>query len=70
MLHPTCRHAICVPSPQSNRVRFPFTRINKLDSHPLLDELGLKTQTTHWGFRMEADFTLEPGRVIWDSAGP
>lgn len=44
--------------------------INKLDSHPLLDELGLKTQTTHWGFRMEADFTLEPGRVIWDSAGP
>jgi hypothetical protein len=42
--------------------------IEELDSHPLGKELGLKSQTTHFGFRTEADFRLETGRVLWDAA--
>ena len=41
--------------------------IEPLDSHPLGVELGLENQTTIWGFRAEADFTLGPGRVLWDA---
>lgn len=43
--------------------------IEALDSHPLGAELGLESQTTIWGFRAEADFTLGPGRVLWGGAG-
>jgi hypothetical protein len=43
--------------------------IEHLDSHPLGEELGLTDQTTRWAFRTEADFMLEPGRVLWDAAG-
>jgi hypothetical protein len=45
--------------------------IEKIDSHPLVDDLGLKNpQVTRWAFRTKADFTLETGRVLWDSATP
>ena len=42
--------------------------IEELDSHPLGEELGLATQTTRWAVRTRSNFTLEAGRVLWDSA--
>jgi hypothetical protein len=41
--------------------------IHKLDSHPLADELGLRSQTTGLGFEVEMDFVLEAGTVLWQS---
>lgn len=42
--------------------------IEPLDSHPLKEDLGLVSpQTTDRGFRTESTFTLETGRVLWDS---
>lgn len=41
--------------------------VERLDSHPLGEELGLATQTTGMGFRSESAFMLETGRVLWDA---
>ena len=43
--------------------------VNPLSSHPLEQELGLATQTTTVAFHVELDFTIEPGRVVWDASG-
>jgi hypothetical protein len=42
--------------------------VNPLASHPLERELGLATQTTSVAFHAELDFTIEPGRVVWDAS--
>jgi hypothetical protein len=42
--------------------------VHPLSSHPLEQELGLVSQTTSVAFHVELDFTIEPGRVIWDAA--
>jgi hypothetical protein len=42
--------------------------VHPLSSHPLEQELGLASQTTSVAFHVELDFTIEPGRVIWDAA--
>jgi hypothetical protein len=41
--------------------------VEPLASHPLEAELGLTTQTTPIAFHVELDFTIEPGRVVWDA---
>lgn len=42
--------------------------VHPLSSHPLEQELGLASQTAFAAFDVELDFTIEPGRVVWDAA--
>jgi hypothetical protein len=44
-------------------------RVLPLDSHPVGDDLGLRDQTIHLSYRIEMDFSLRPGRVLWPPAG-
>ena len=41
--------------------------LHALDSHPLHDELGLASQRVTMACRLEFDFVIEAGRVVWDS---
>jgi acetoacetate decarboxylase len=43
-------------------------RVKRLDSQPLVDELGLEDQTLHLAYEVDMDFTLGGGRVVWDAA--
>lgn len=43
--------------------------VHQLDSHPVIDELGLATQTLGLAYRVEMDFNVGGGRVLWDAAG-
>jgi len=40
-------------------------KLHHLDSHPLTEELGVESQTTHLAFEIEMDFVLNDGRVLW-----
>jgi hypothetical protein len=40
--------------------------LHRLDSHPLHDELGLSDQRVTLACRMDFDFVIEAGRVVWD----
>jgi hypothetical protein len=42
--------------------------VHPLDSHPVIDELGLETQTLGLAYRVEMDFNVGGGRVLWDAA--
>jgi hypothetical protein len=42
-------------------------KIEALDSHPLGAELGLSSQRVTMACRMDFDFLIEPGRVVWDA---
>ena len=40
-----------------------------LDSHPLSEELGLKSQAVALAYQIDLDFTVGTGKVVWDAAG-
>jgi acetoacetate decarboxylase len=42
--------------------------VHQLDSHPVIDELGLDSQTLSIAYQVEMDFNVGGGRVLWDSA--
>ncbi|HYZ80265.1 MAG TPA: acetoacetate decarboxylase family protein [Solirubrobacteraceae bacterium] len=42
--------------------------VHQLDSHPVIDELGLESQTLTVAYEVEMDFDVGGGRVLWDSA--
>jgi hypothetical protein len=44
--------------------------VHALDSHPVRDELGLESQTLGLAYRVEMDFDVGGGRVLWDAADP
>jgi hypothetical protein len=44
--------------------------VHPLDSHPVGTELGLKDQTLGLAYRVEMDFDVGAGRVLWDAADP
>jgi uncharacterized protein with NAD-binding domain and iron-sulfur cluster len=39
-----------------------------LDSHPLAAQIGLADQRLNVGYKIDMDFELENGRVLWDSS--
>jgi hypothetical protein len=40
--------------------------ITQLDSLPVFDQLGIKTQTAHGAFRIEADLVkIDTGKILW-----
>jgi hypothetical protein len=43
--------------------------VHKLDSHPVIDELGLDDQRLGLGYKVEMDFNVGDGRVLWDAKG-
>jgi hypothetical protein len=43
--------------------------VHALDSHPVREELGLESQTLGLAYRVEMDFDVGGGRVLWDAAG-
>jgi hypothetical protein len=47
---------------------FEFT-LHELDSHPVAEELGVRSQTTSLAFEVEMDFVLDDGRVLWEAPG-
>jgi hypothetical protein len=42
-------------------------RVVSLDSHPVVQELGLHDQTIHIAYELEMDFDVGRGRVLWDA---
>ncbi len=42
--------------------------VHQLDSHPVIEELGLESQTLNIAYEVEMDFNVGGGRVLWDSA--
>jgi hypothetical protein len=42
--------------------------VQQLDSHPVIDELGLRSQTLGVAYQAELDFNVGGGRVLWDAA--
>ena len=44
--------------------------VRHLDSHPVIDELGLSDQTLSIAYEVEMDFNVGDGRVLWDAATP
>ena len=42
--------------------------VHQLDSHPVIEELGLESQTLNVAYEVEMDFNVGGGRVLWDSA--
>ncbi len=44
--------------------------VHALDSHPVRTELGLDDQTLGLAYRVEMDFDVGAGRVLWDAADP
>lgn len=44
--------------------------VHALDSHPVIAELGLESQSLNLGYELTMDFTVGGGRVVWDSAAP
>ncbi len=43
--------------------------VERLDSHPVISELGLQTQSLHLGYEIEMDFRVGDGEVLWDASG-
>lgn len=41
-----------------------------LDSHPVIEELGLRDQKLGPAYRVEMDFDVGDGRVLWNAGGP
>lgn len=41
-------------------------RVHPLDSHPLAGDLGLADQDLQVGYEISMDFTIQPGRIVWD----
>ena len=41
--------------------------LHERDSHPVAEELGLKNQSTRMAVRVEMDFVLENGSVLWEA---
>ena len=39
--------------------------IEKLDTHPLFDQLGLQSGQATLAYDCEMDFTIEAGEVLW-----
>jgi len=52
----------------SPRLREHTLTVHPLDSHPVIEELGLESQTTRLAYRVEMDFLVGGGRVVWDAA--
>ena len=42
--------------------------VHQLDSHPVIEQLGLESQTLTIAYEVEMDFNVGGGRVLWDSA--
>lgn len=42
--------------------------VHQLDSHPVIEELGLESQPLTVAYEVEMDFNVGGGRVLWDSA--
>jgi Acetoacetate decarboxylase (ADC) len=42
--------------------------VHRLDSHPVIDELGLQSQTLAAAYRVKMNFNVGGGRVLWDGA--
>jgi hypothetical protein len=42
--------------------------VHQLDSHPVIKELGLKDQTLGLAYKVEMNFDVGWGRVLWDGA--
>jgi hypothetical protein len=43
--------------------------VHQLDSHPVMQELGLGSQTLGPAYRVQMNFNVGGGRVLWDGAG-
>jgi hypothetical protein len=41
--------------------------VHQLDSHPVITELGLRSQTTELAYEVEMDFDVGGGTVLWDA---
>ncbi len=41
--------------------------IDDIDSQPLRDQLGLVSQKTSFAYRVEMDFVVETGEVLWQA---
>jgi uncharacterized protein with NAD-binding domain and iron-sulfur cluster len=44
--------------------------LHSVDSHPLAADLGLKSQAALLSFRVDMDFVLEDGTIIWQAGSP
>jgi hypothetical protein len=44
--------------------------VHPLDSHPVRTELGLDSQTLELAYRVEMDFDVGGGRVLWEASAP
>jgi hypothetical protein len=42
--------------------------VHQLDSHPVITELGLESQSLGLAYSVEMDFNVGGGRVLWDGA--
>jgi acetoacetate decarboxylase len=42
--------------------------VHRLDSHPVITELGLESQSLGLAYSVEMDFNVGDGRVLWDGA--
>jgi Acetoacetate decarboxylase (ADC) len=42
--------------------------VQRLDSHPVIDELGLESQRLGPAYRVQMNFNVGGGRVLWDGA--
>jgi hypothetical protein len=42
--------------------------VHQLDSHPVIEDLGLESQTLNIAYEVEMDFNVGGGRVLWDTA--
>ena len=51
------------------RLREYTLTVHPLDSHPVITELGLDTQSLNLGYEVKMDFDVGHGKVLWDSAG-
>jgi hypothetical protein len=43
--------------------------VHQLDSHPVITELGLESQSLRLAYSVDMDFNVGGGRVLWDGAG-
>lgn len=50
------------------RLREYTLTVHALDSHPVITELGLQTQSLNLGYEVDMDFDVGDGKVLWDAA--
>lgn len=49
---------------------YQFNILNRLDSYPMADDLGLTSQKALLSFKLDMDFTVMQGKEMWNAAWP